>query len=45
LGLVHQQVLFIFKMEAVYVAPQVNTIEPPERKKKKGMDQSQGIYR
>jgi hypothetical protein len=34
-------------MEAVYVAPQVNTIEPPERKKKKkkGMDQSQGIYR
>lgn len=34
-------------MEAVYVAPQANTIEPPKRKKKKtkGMDQSQGIYR
>lgn len=29
-------------MEEVYVAPQANMMEPPKRKKKKGIDQSQG---
>lgn len=33
-------------MEPVYIAPQDNAFEPPRRKKKKkGMDQSQGIQR
>jgi len=34
-------------MEPVYIAPQTNTFETPKRKKKKkkGMDQSQGIQR
>jgi len=34
-------------MEPVYIAPQTNTLESPKRKKKKkkGMDQSQGIQR
>lgn len=34
-------------MEPIYVAPQANTMEPSKRKKKKkkGIDQSQGIHR
>ena len=33
-------------MESVYVAPQDNAVEPPRRKKKKkGIDQNQGMQR